>query len=169
MASKSALDQAARDKLYLTLSTKERIDTAILPTILFMGMSAITNKVGHVFREDVMNFLDIAAQKACLGVSSEGMKIKIMKEASDVSMTILDAFNPDSEVQALKCAALMIVCMAEQGLLVDVESNAVMAAILLTHEAQAGEHGEMWGPWIDDELKIQIDRGLRAAQLAGHL
>ena len=167
-AEAAKLQQAAKEEFYRGLSEKERVDTAILPALLWHGVRAL-QKEGMEFREDILRYLDVAARHAMTGVRSEGMRIKLMRRANDCAKRILDAMNPDSSTQALKAAALLIVCMADQRLLVDESSNAILAATLIVHQAQNDQHGPTWGPWVDAELKVMINKGLREAQFMGQL
>lgn len=160
-------EKQAKDSFYTNLSDKERIDTLLLPCLMWHGISALQKK-GTLFREDITIYLSKSMDRSLASVKSEGMRIKYIKEASDVAKAMLDSMNPLNDVQALKAAALMIVCMAEQELLVDTTSNAVFAALLITQQAQENDSGT-WGHWNDAELKEMINKGLTTAQLRGHL
>jgi len=161
-------EKQAKDSFYANLSDKERIDTLLLPALMYHGINALQKK-GTLFREDITIYLSKSMDRSLHAVKSEGMRIKYIKEASDVAKAMLDSMNPADEVQALKAAALMIVCMAEQELLVDKTSNAVFAALLITQQAQDENHSGQWGSWNDAELRDMINKGLTTAQLRGHL
>jgi hypothetical protein len=163
----SDIDRQAKEEFYKGLTDKERIDTLILPCLMYHGIKALSQS-GMEFRADILLYLERSMEATLSHVKSEGMRIKYAKAARDAAKQILDAMNPDNSVQALKAAALLIVNLAGQEVLVDQGSQAVLAALLVVQQAQQN-HSGVWGPWIGNDLKLMVDRGLSTAQLLGHL
>jgi hypothetical protein len=160
-------EEKAKADLHRKLTRKEIIDRAILPMLMLLGIIECVRKHGIVFRADMLEYLQLSVQH-CFAGFPKPVVTAYVKESKSAAKKILDAMNPDDERQAVKAAAMLITLMAEQGLLVDTSSQAVLAALMVVDEAQSGEN-PAWGPWIDSDLKLMVSRGLRAAELMGHL
>lgn len=126
---------ASKEAFYGSLSDKEVVDTLLLPCLMFHGVKSLQKK-GIEFREDILVYLERSFDAVLSKINEVPLRIKYADEANKVSKRILDDMNPDNEVQAIKAAAMMIVLMAEQEMIVDTGSQAVLAAMLITHQAQ---------------------------------
>lgn len=156
-------------ELYQAMSDKHLRDQALMPTMLWVALTYLYNIEGKVVREDLITAVQNGAALCWRHVKAD-LRETLAKIVMRNAETIVRSMDADNPREAVLAASYLILQAAEEGLVVDVGSAAVLVAGVIWNEATTEDAADPAG-WRLNQAGVMraYGRALNAAQLAGHL
>lgn len=153
-------------KIYRLLSTKPIRDEFILPALLWITVDLMHKEEGLVLREDVLDNLQTSM---ALIVKDRGPfdQQKLFRYSMLHGQRIIKAMNADTTREAVLGISFLIQKLADEGILKNPDSQAVLTATVCLGEARDDGKGGPWG-WNPDRISKVADNAYQHALHCGY-